>query len=143
VTSSAYSPSHAAAPSSPGDGAAGGVAEEVREVFARYEQALREADVAVLTELFWDDPRCVRYGIADRQHGAAEIAAWRREHPGVPAGRTLRDTVVLALGSDAAVVSTLFGYPGRAAEGRQTQTWARTADGWRIVAAHVSEVDFT
>jgi ketosteroid isomerase-like protein len=137
VTSSAF---RAAAPSSPGDGA---VADEVRKVFARYEQALREADVAVLTELFWDDPRCVRYGVADRQHGAIEIAAWRREHPGVPAGRTLRDTVVLALGPDAAVVSTLFGYPGHAAEGRQTQTWARTADGWRIVAAHVSEVDFT
>ncbi len=130
------------APSSPGDGVVGGsagTAEEVAAVFARYERALREADVAVLTELFWDDPRCVRYGVDDRQHGAAEIAAWRREHPGVPPGRTLSDTVVLALGEDAAVVSTLFGYPGRAAEGRQTQTWARTADGWRIVAAHVSE----
>ncbi|NMO92862.1 DUF3225 domain-containing protein [Actinomycetospora sp. TBRC 11914] len=118
------------------------MAAEVREVFDRYERALREADVAVLTELFWDDPRCVRYGVADRQQGAAEIATWRREHPGVPPGRTLRDTVVLALGPDAAVVSTLFGYPGVAAEGRQTQTWARTREGWRIVAAHVSEVGF-
>jgi ketosteroid isomerase-like protein len=128
-----------AAPSSPGDGA---VADEVLAVFERYERALRDADVAVLTELFWDDPRCVRYGVADRQHGAAEIAAWRREHPGVPPGRRLRDTVVLALGPDAAVVSTLFGYPGHPAEGRQTQTWARTPEGWRIVAAHVSEVGF-
>ena len=135
-----------AAPSSPGDGAVGGagrVADEVRAVFERYERALREADVAVLTELFWDDPRCVRYGVEDRQHGAAEIAAWRCEHPGVPPGRTLTDTVVLAIGPDAAVVSTLFGYPGRAAEGRQTQTWARTVEGWRIVAAHVSEVAVT
>ena len=132
-----------AAPSSPDDGAAGGVAEEVATEFERYERALREADVAVLTELFWDDPRCVRYGVQDRQHGAAEIAAWRREHPGVPPGRTLTDTVVLAIGPDAAVVSTLFGYPGHAAEGRQTQTWARTVGGWRIVAAHVSEVAVT
>jgi hypothetical protein len=38
------------------------------------------------------------------------------------------------------VVSTLFGYPGQAIEGRQTQTWVRLAEGWRIVAAHVSEV---
>jgi hypothetical protein len=131
------SPVRPTAPSSPGDGA---VADEVLAVFERYERALREADVAVLTELFWDDPRCVRYGVADRQHGAGEIAAWRRAHPGVPPGRTLRDTVVLALGPDAAVVSTLFGYPGSAAEGRQTQTWARLPEGWRIVAAHVSEV---
>ncbi|MCE0764795.1 DUF3225 domain-containing protein [Pseudonocardia kujensis] len=117
----------------------------VRTVFERYERALREADVATLTELFWADPRCVRYGVADRQHGAEEIAAWRRAHPGVPPGRTLSETVVLAVGEATAVVSTLFGYPGRATEGRQTQTWVRFPGleghgGWRIVAAHVSEV---
>jgi hypothetical protein len=38
------------------------------------------------------------------------------------------------------VVSTLFGYPRGQAEGRQTQTWVRFAEGWRIIAAHVSEV---
>ncbi|WP_018333478.1 AtzH-like domain-containing protein [Actinomycetospora chiangmaiensis] len=116
------------------------VAAEVAAVFARYERALREADVATLTELFWDDGRCVRYGVADRQQGAAEIAAWRAAHPGVPPGRRLSGTVVLPLGPDAAVVSTLFAYPDSPREGRQTQTWARTAAGWRIVAAHVSEI---
>ena len=121
------------------------VVAEVRAAFARYEQALVDGDVAVLTELFWDDPRCVRYGVADRQHGAAEIAAWRRTHPSVPPGRRLSDTVVVAVDARTAVVSTLFGYPGAdgsgaAVEGRQTQTWARLAEGWRIVAAHVSEV---
>jgi hypothetical protein len=116
------------------------VTAEVTAVFERYERALREADVAVLTELFWADPRCVRYGVADRQHGAGEIAAWRRANPGVPPGRTLADTVVLATSPTTAVVSTLFGYPDSPAEGRQTQTWVRLAEGWRIVAAHVSEV---
>ena len=117
----------------------------VRAAFARYERALVDGDVAVLTELFWDDPRCVRYGVADRQHGAAEIAAWRRAHPSVPPGRQLHETVIVALDERTAVVSTLFGYPGpggsgSAAEGRQTQTWVRLAAGWRIVAAHVSEI---
>jgi hypothetical protein len=116
------------------------VVAEVRAAFARYERALAEGDVAVLTELFWDDPRCVRYGVADRQHGAAEIAAWRRAHPSVSPGRRLRETVVVAVDERAAVVSTLFGYPDGAVEGRQTQTWARLAAGWRIVAAHVSEL---
>jgi ketosteroid isomerase-like protein len=115
----------------------------VRAVFARYERALVDGDVAVLTELFWDDPRCVRYGIADRQHGAAEIAAWRRTHPSVPPGRQLRETVVVAVDDRTAVVSTLFGYPGAATEGRQTQTWARLGAGWRIIAAHVSEIPLT
>lgn len=113
---------------------------EVHDAVGRYERALREGDLATLTELFWDDPRCRRFGIADRQQGAAEIAAWRREHPTVPAGRRLRDTAVLMLGADAAVVTTLFDHPGAGTEGRQSQTWFRFPQGWRIVAAHVSEV---
>lgn len=113
---------------------------QVRAAFERYERALVDGDVPVLIELFWDDPRCVRYGVADRQQGAARIAAWRRTHPSVPAGRRLRETVVVAVDDRTAVVSTVFGYPGSSMEGRQTQTWARLAEGWRIVAAHVSEV---
>jgi hypothetical protein len=116
------------------------VAGEVRTAFERYERALVDGDVDVLTELFWDDPRCVRFGVADRQRGAAEIAAWRRAHPAVPAGRRLRDTAVLALGDATAVVTTLFDHPGGTTEGRQTQTWFRFPQGWRIVTAHVSEV---
>ena len=38
------------------------------------------------------------------------------------------------------MVTTLFGYPDGAVEGRQSQTWVRFAPGWRVVAAHVSEV---
>ena len=113
---------------------------QVQAAFERYERALVEGDVAVLTELFWDDPRCVRYGVADRQQGGAQIAAWRRAHPSVPPGRRLRETVVVAVDERAAVVSMVFGYAGSSVEGRQTQTWARLAEGWRIVAAHVSEV---
>jgi Protein of unknown function (DUF3225) len=112
----------------------------VLTAFERYERALADGDVTVLTELFWDDPRCVRFGVADRQRGAAEIMAWRRSHPTVPAGRRLRDTQVLAIDERTAVVTTLFGYPDGAVEGRQSQTWVRFAAGWRVVAAHVSEV---
>ena len=116
------------------------VVAQVRAVFERYERALVDGDVAVLNELFWDDPRCVRYGVADRQYGAGEIAAWRRTHPSVPPGRRLTGTVIVAVGDRTAVVSTLFGYPGLPIEGRQTQTWARLPEGWRIVAAHGSEI---
>lgn len=112
----------------------------VLEVFAEYERALVAGDVGVLTRLFWDDPRTVRYGVSDRQRGAAEIAAWRAAHPSVPPGRRLSETTVLALDDRTAVVCTLFGYPDQRVEGRQTQVWARFEEGWRIVAAHVSEV---
>jgi hypothetical protein len=113
---------------------------EVLAAFRRYERALVAGDLAVLTELFWDDPRCLRYGVADRQSGAAQIAAWRRTHPMVPPGRRLRDTRVLTVDDRTAVVNTLFEYPDGRVEGRQTQTWVRFAQGWRIVAAHVSEL---
>ncbi len=42
--------------------------------------------------------------------------------------------------SQAAAVATLFGHPGGTVEGRQSHTWVRLPEGWRIVAAHVSEV---
>lgn len=112
----------------------------VRAAFDRYERALVAGDLAVLTELFWADPRCVRFGVADRQQGGAEIAAWRAAHPSVPPGRRLWDTRVIAVDDHTAVVTTLFDYPDRAVEGRQSQTWVRFAEGWRIVAAHVAEL---
>lgn len=114
----------------------------MRAAFDRYERALSAGDVAVLTELFWDDPRCVRFGVTDRQQGGAEITAWRAAHPTVAPGRRLHDTRVLAVDDRTAVVTTLFSYPDRAVEGRQSQTWVRFAQGWRVVAAHVSEVPF-
>jgi hypothetical protein len=116
------------------------VVADVRAAFDRYERALVAGDVAVLTELFWADPRCVRFGVTDRQQGDAEIAVWRAAHPSVPPGRRLWDTRVIAVDDRTAVVTTLFDYPDKAVEGRQSQTWVRFADGWRVVAAHVSEL---
>lgn len=116
------------------------VVAQVRAAFDAYERALVDGDVAVLTALFWDDERCVRFGVADRQRGGAAIAAWRAVHPSVPPGRRLADTHVLAIDDRTAMVTTLFDYPDGKVEGRQSQTWVRFADGWRIVAAHVSEV---
>lgn len=116
------------------------VVAEIAAVFARYERALVDNDVAVLDALFWPDPRTIRYGIADMQHGLAEIAAFRRtQASGRP--RDLERTVFTAFGRDLGTACTLFrrsDAPGQL--GRQTQVWARL-DGWRIVHAHVSMID--
>ena len=56
--------------------------------------------------------------------------------------RTISKTVITSYGRDFAVASTLFHratLPGKV--GRQMQTWVRFADGWRVVAAHVSVID--
>lgn len=115
------------------------VVSEMLSEFSAYERALLTGDVATLDAAFWDSPDVVRFGIADRQKGSRSISQWRRQQ-GPLTGRELHDTTISTFGADTAVVTTLFGYPGRAVEGRQSQTWIRTGEGWRIVSAHVSEI---
>jgi hypothetical protein len=118
------------------------VVAEVEAAFARYETALVTNDVAVLDELFRDDPRTIRYGTGEILYGYDEIKAFRAGRSPANLARTLVRTVITTYGRDAAVASTLFyrdGAPGRV--GRQMQTWARFSDGWRVVAAHVSLID--
>jgi hypothetical protein len=112
---------------------------EVRAEFERYEKALVTNDVAALDNFFRDDPRTIRYGVNENLYGFAEIAAFRSARVPVALGRKLSRTVITTYGRDFAVASTLYerpSAPGRL--GRQMQTWVRFAEGWKIVAAHVS-----
>lgn len=112
---------------------------EVEAAFARYERALVGNDLAVLDELFWADPRTVRYGVGEVLYGIEAIRAFRAARPSAGLGRALARTSITTFGRDFATASTLFtreDAPGRL--GRQQQSWARLAPGWRIVAAHVS-----
>jgi hypothetical protein len=118
------------------------VVAEVTAQFARYEQALVTNDTKVLGELFRNDPRTLRYGIAENLYGHAEISAFRAARSPVGLMRRTARTIITAYGRDAAVASTLFyreNAPGKV--GRQMQTWVRFPEGWRIVAAHVSIID--
>lgn len=113
---------------------------EVTAAFERYERALLANDNQTLLGMFLDSPATVRYGVAEVQHGYAEVAAFRRIQ--APFERTLEHLVITTYGTDFATASTLFhrpDLPGRV--GRQMQTWVRTADGWRVAAAHVSMMD--
>ena len=113
----------------------------MRAAFDRYEAALRSGDLATMAELFDEGDQVVRFGIADEQRGAAALAAWRAVQAPPRPGRRLEGTTITVLCDDAAVVSTRFAYPDRPRIGRQQQTWVRRGSGWRIVAAHVSEID--
>ncbi len=115
------------------------VVAEVAAVFERYEAALVANDVEALVELFWDSPLTVRYGIDESHVGHADIAAFRRGQARATLPRTLRNTVITAFGDSLATADTEFvpdGVPG--VVGRQSQTWVRTAHGWRVASAHVS-----
>ncbi|GIE87838.1 AtzH-like domain-containing protein [Actinoplanes regularis] len=110
---------------------------EVTAAFEAYEQALRANDVERILSFF--ENRAVRFGIADHQNDIEEQERWRRAQAPLPPGRQLKETQIRTYGLDTAVITTLFGYPGSDVLGRQTQTWARLPEGWRIITAHVSE----
>ena len=110
---------------------------EVQAVFERYEQAVAHNDVAVLDELFWNNPLTLRYGIAENLYGFDSIQSFRASRSkGVE--RTLNNTVITTYGDDFATANTEFQSAVNSRNGRQSQAWIRTADGWRIVSAHVS-----
>jgi hypothetical protein len=111
---------------------------EVTAVFARYENALVNNDVAVLDELFWNSPTTVRYGVAENLIGFAAIQAFRAARPSTGLARSLANTVITTYGRDTATAMTEFRREGATSIGRQSQTWVRMAEGWRVVAAHVS-----
>jgi ketosteroid isomerase-like protein len=111
---------------------------EVEAAFARYEAALTGNDVDELDRLFWEDPRTIRYGPAESLYGRDEILAFRKARPAQGLDRTLRRTVITTFGTDFATANTEFTREGSPKIGRQSQTWVRTPDGWRVVAAHVS-----
>jgi AtzH-like len=118
------------------------VVAEVTAAFARYEEALVTNDVATLNALFHDDPRTIRYGVAENLYGHDEIKAFRGARSPAGLARTCSRTVITTYGRDFAVASTLFqraAAPGKV--GRQMQTWVRVDAGWRVVAAHVSLID--
>ena len=111
---------------------------EMRSVFERYEDALVNNRVEVLDELFWPSEFTVRYGTGENLVGIEAIRAFRAAR--LPAGlaRELRRIVIATYGADFATAMTEFLRPGNPVTGRQSQTWVRFPEGWRVVAAHVS-----
>ena len=111
---------------------------EVTAAWQRYEKALTGNDVAVLDELFWDSPHTLRYGATENLYGYDAIRAFRAGRPSKGLERTLLKTVITTYGRDFATANCEFRRAGGALPGRQSQTWMRTPQGWRVVAAHVS-----
>ena len=114
------------------------VVAEVSAAFDRYETALLDNDVETLNALFWASPHTLRYGVWENLYGHEAIAAYRRGVPGGAPQRINGRTVITTFGRDFATVNREFQRSGSGRHGRQSQTWARMPEGWRIVAAHVS-----
>lgn len=112
---------------------------EVTEAFTRYEAALVGNNVAALDQMFWDSPFTLRYGIGENLYGIEAIRAFRQARNPAGLARSLHNIVITTFGADLATANAEFRRAGQPL-GRQSQTWVRMAQGWRVVAAHVSFV---
>lgn len=117
------------------------VVAEVTAVFNRYEKALVSNDIPTLNELFWDSPHTIRYGLGEQAYGHAAIAGVRAARDPKDLMRTLTRTVITTYGTDFATASCEYRRVSSGKFGRQMQTWLRTPEGWRVVAAHVTLFD--
>ena len=118
------------------------VVAEVRERFERYERALIDKEVEVLDDTFWQSPYTVRLAATEHGYGFDEIHAHRvRRPPGPGTKESRRRLEILTLGRDFATVNLEFKVRGRDQIGRQSQTWVRFPQGWKVVSAHVSYID--
>ncbi|WP_215747058.1 MULTISPECIES: oxalurate catabolism protein HpxZ [Gluconobacter] len=104
----------------------------------RYERALGENELQELDRLFYDGPETVRYGVGENLYGFDEIKAFRRNRTGGSPPREVLRRVITVIGRDVATVDLEFRRIGAERIGRQSQTWFRTPEGWKIIAAHVS-----
>ena len=114
------------------------VVAEVTAVVERYEVALVSNDVEVLDALFWNSPHTLRYGAGENLYGYDQIRAFRAQRSPQGLARQVLRTAITTYGRDFATANLEFQREGSARTGRQSQTWMRTPEGWRVVAAHVS-----
>jgi hypothetical protein len=115
---------------------------ELRELYPRYEQALVSNDVETLMSMFWASPYVARFGPTESLYGISEIEAFRKGRSPANLQRTIKRLDIVTFGKDFASITLAFEreIEGRITRGRQSQTWARLPEGWRIVFAHVSLV---
>ena len=111
---------------------------EVGIAFDAYEVALMTNDIGAMDALFWHSPLTVRYGAGDAQYGIDEIREFRKTRAGGSPQRKVIRRSVTTFGSHFATTSIEFIREDSAAIGRQSQSWIKFPEGWRVVAAHVS-----
>ena len=90
--------------------------------------------------MFWDSPHVMRFGVTENLYGADELEAFRRSRPSTGLAREIVRLDIVSFGRDFGSVTLEFARIAgrRSMRGRQSQTWVRLPEGWRIVAAHVS-----
>ena len=110
---------------------------EVTAAFLAYEAALMADDIAAMDRLFHDSETTIRFGVGETLYGIDAIRAFRKGRGGSPR-RRLGRVAITAYGRDFATADAEFFRENSDRRGRQSQSWVRFPDGWKVVSAHVS-----
>ena len=110
---------------------------EVTAAFQAYERALMADDIAAMDALFHDAATTNRFGVGDVQFGIDAIREFRKGRGGSPQ-RRLGRVAITVYGAACATADAEFFRENSPQRGRQSQTWVKFADGWKVVSAHVS-----
>jgi len=113
---------------------------ELTATFRLYDPALIANDVDTLNKLFWNSTRVVRFGITENLYGHDSISTYRRQDSlvGSVPPRTVTKETITTFGRHFGTTNVEYEQTKSGRRGRQSQTWMRTPEGWRIVSAHVS-----
>lgn len=111
--------------------------QQVTDAFYVYEAALMANDIAVMDSLFHNSEYTNRYGVGEVLYGIDEIRAFRKVRGGSPQ-RQLGRVSITIYGDNYATADAEFFRIGSDNRGRQSQSWVKFDDGWKIVSAHVS-----
>ncbi|BAY64917.1 hypothetical protein NIES22_50170 [Calothrix brevissima NIES-22] len=116
------------------------VVAEVTDLYLKYEEALANNNLEVMDSLFWDAPEVVRFGVTENLYGSEEIRNFRASRANPKIEREISHLKVVTFGKDTATVTLEFRRIINGVErfGRQSQTWYKFPDGWKVVSAHVS-----
>ncbi|MEH1827314.1 MAG: oxalurate catabolism protein HpxZ [Nostoc sp.] len=116
------------------------VVAEVTDLYLKYEDALSNNNLEVMDSLFWDAPEVVRFGITENLYGGDEVRNFRQNRPNPKIEREISNLKVVTFEKDTATVTLEFRRIINGVErfGRQSQTWYRFTEGWKVVSAHVS-----
>ncbi len=82
----------------------------------------------------------MRFGVTENLYGYKDLEAFRKARPAANQARTITRLALVRIAQDFASLPLEVertGAPGPV-RGRQSQTWVRLPEGWRIVSAHVS-----
>jgi hypothetical protein len=115
------------------------VLSEITTAFWRYTSALITNDVDIVKEMFWDSEHTLRYGKREILYGKEAIAAFRDGQRGQPLELEVTRLVITAFGHDFGTANCEMQIAGTPCMTTMSHSWVRMAEGWRIVAAQVSD----